>query len=230
MTSARFSFVRASSVSVSTSGTARAMALAAVLVAALAVAGCGSAPPPERLLRMPLTAPATGATTAAPAPPAAPAAATAEAWQLVLPIGLPAYLDHAALLVPAGRAGAGLEPLPGVRWAEPLRDAVPRLLRHDLAQLRGEERLWTAPLPVSLTNAARLRVDVVAFEAEPDGAAVRLVARWSLVRADGGAPTAASAELRVAVVADAVGGRAESLVLAHRQALRALAERIATMR
>lgn len=206
-------------------------AVTTVASLALLLAACGTAPPPDRLLRMPL-APAPAATAVATA--GAPAPAAAEAWQLVLPIGLPAYLDTAALLVPGGRAGAGLDPLPGVRWAEPLRDAVPRLLRHDLAQLRGEDRVWTAPLPAALAGAPRLRVEILAFEAEPDGAAVRLVARWSLVRAEGSAATASasasSAELRVPVAADATVPRPDALVIAHRQALRALAERIVTTR
>lgn len=185
---------------------------AALAVAVLLLAGCGSAPPPDRLLRLPLAA-------AAATPSAAPSPA-AEPWLLVLPVAVPSYLDTSALLVPD--PGAGLAPLPGVRWAEPLRDAVPRLLRHDLAQLRGDAGPWTAPLPPGLT-AARLRVELLAFEAEADGAAVRLAARWSLARADGSALQAARAELRVPVA----GAGPDALVLAHRQALRQLAERIA---
>lgn len=194
-------------------------ALFATLLAAV-LAACGSAPPPDRLLRLPLAA---AAAQAAPASTPAPANAT-EHWQLALPIALPAYLDTAAVLVPRG--GAGLEALPGVRWAEPLRDAVPRLLQHDLAQLRGEGRLWTAPLPSGVSAAARLRVELLAFEAEADGAAVRLVARWSLTRADASAPRTGSAELRAPVA----GLGADAIVLAHRQVLRELAERIAATR
>jgi uncharacterized lipoprotein YmbA len=203
----------------------------ALAVAVLLLAGCGSAPPPDRLLRLPLAAVAATSASASPtvaaAPPAAAAAAAAspapEPWQLVLPVAVPSYLDTSALLVPD--PGAGLAPLPGVRWAEPLRDAVPRLLRHDLAQLRGDAGPWTAPLPPGLV-AARLRVELLAFEAEPDGGAVRLAARWSIARADGSALQAARAELRVPVT----GAGPDALVLAHRQALRQLAERIARAR
>ena len=202
---------------------------AALAVAMLLLAGCGSAPPPDRLLRLPLAAEAATSASASPTPPAAAAAPAAaaspapEPWQLVLPVAVPSYLDTSALLVPD--PGAGLAPLPGVRWAELLRDAVPRLLRHDLAQLRGDAGPWTAPLPPGLA-AARLRVELLAFEAEPDGAAVRLAARWSLARADGSALQAARAELRVPVT----GAGPDALVLAHRQALRQLAERIALAR
>jgi hypothetical protein len=192
---------------------------AAIGGAALLIAACTSpALPPAQWWRLPAEA----------TPPVASAAPTAQVWQLVGSVPLPGHLDRDTLLVPD--AAGALQPVGGARWAEPLRDAVPRLLRHDLAQLRGEDRVWAAPLPATSSPAARLRVEVVAFEAERDGAAVLLVARWSLVRADGGAPTASSAELRVPVAADAAAARADALVLAHRQALRMLAERIAATR
>ena len=63
-----------------------------------------------------------------------PAAVGAPVWQL-LPMTWPGYLDREAVLRPAGQAA--LQSVPGARWAEPLRDAVPRLLLADLDRLRG---------------------------------------------------------------------------------------------
>ncbi|MCK7494324.1 MAG: PqiC family protein [Comamonadaceae bacterium] len=49
-------------------------------------------------------------------------------------VTLPEYLERDAIVV---ASGARLETLDGERWAEPLRDALPRLLRADLEALRG---------------------------------------------------------------------------------------------
>ena len=43
------------------------------------------------------------------------------------------------------QGAASLQPLGAARWAEPLRDAVPRLLRQDLATLLGPAQVWSAP-------------------------------------------------------------------------------------
>jgi uncharacterized lipoprotein YmbA len=159
------------------------------------------------------------------APPVAPAAAarpSAETWLLLYPVRVPDYLDRDALLVAQGQAG--LQPLPGYRWAEPLREAVPRVLRGDLAALLGEGRVWQAPLPAGVAATRLLRVELLAFEADAERAHVTLQARWTV--ADGGgasAPRAEAATLRIA----SAGRDADSLAAAHRLALWRLAERIA---
>jgi uncharacterized lipoprotein YmbA len=148
--------------------------------------------------------------------------AAAEQWQVV-GVALPDYLDRDVLLVPEGRTG--MQPLVGHRWAEPLRDAVPRLLRQDLTALAGADRVWTAPVPPGVTITRRLRVEIQALEATPDRGAVRLRARWTL--ADPRATDAAPAVRQGEVTADVAGGDVDALVAAHRLAIWRLAERIA---
>ena len=198
--------------------------LAALL---LLVGGCASPLPPVQWVRLPALMPdvpnllevpnlpnAPGATTA-------PRPATAPVWQLMAPVLLPGHLDRDALLVPQGRAG--LQPLGGARWAEPLRDALPRLLRHDLAQLLGAP-LWAAPLPPGLRPTRQLRLEISALDVADDGRSVLLQARWSLADPAGAVPPQlGDASLRA--VAD--GADAGALVLAHRRALWLLAQRIA---
>lgn len=188
----------------------RRTALATLVAAGGLMAGC-AASPPVQLYRLrsepPLPAPA-------PAP-------TSEIWQLLLPVRLPDYLDRDAILLPQG--DTGLLALSGHRWAESLRDAVPRVLRQDLAALLGEGRVWSSPLPAGVSATHQLRVEILGFEALADRAGVRLQARWTLVDPQGRMPPRAdAATLRVATE----GASIDRLVAAHRLALWRLAERI----
>jgi uncharacterized lipoprotein YmbA len=215
------------------------------LVVLASLAGCAaSAVPPTTWLRLgadwPLAEPqaAAGAgaagSTVAPGPGAsgaaggiaAPAAPPArEVWQLMLPLPLPAHLERDNLFVPQGASGALVRPLAGARWIEPLRDAVPRLLREDLLRRLGGQPLWTAPLPAGLAPTRQLRVEITTFEIGADGRTLATQARWSIADARGTRPPVAH-EARFGTPA-ARPEAAESWALAHRQAIAALAERIA---
>lgn len=187
----------------------RSLLLTAAGLLAL-VGGCGSSPP-LRLHRLPLQPPETT--------PAAPAAGLP--WELVMRPALPAYLDRDDILVDRGQGR--VEALPRERWAEPLSEAVPRLLLHDLASLRGASLMWPAPAPPAAGVRHRLRVQVLALQAEPAQDRLRLQARWTLEARDESVPP------RVGQVDIAVplGGPATSdLVLAHRLALWRLAQRV----
>lgn len=179
----------------------------------LLLAACGSSPPVQ-LYRLRTDPPE------AAAPPAA-----GEPIQLLLPVRVPEYLDREAILLP--QPGSGLLALGGHRWAESLRDAVPRVLRADLALRLGDGRVWTAPLPPGLKPAQQLRVELLALEAEADAGAVRLQARWTWIDPAGAAPPrAGSARLRVATAGNGI----DALVAAHRQALWQLSARITDAR
>lgn len=181
------------------------------LLALLALAGCGHSPPVQ-LYRL----------RSEPPQPFAPPPPSAERWQLLQPVRLPDYLDREALLLPQGRSG--VLALSGHRWAESLRDAVPRLLRQDLALLLGEGQVAVSPLPPGWAPTRLLRVELLALEADADRQAVRLQARWTLGDPAGQRPPQTlSASLR----APAAGASIDDLVAAHRQALWDLARRIA---
>jgi uncharacterized lipoprotein YmbA len=183
------------------------------LLAMLAACSIDSSPvPPISWVRLPALAVAERT---------APAAAVPGTWQLMLPLRLPGHLDRSAMLVPQG--GAGLQPLGGVRWAEALVDAVPRLLREDLSREFGTP-LWIAPLPPVVTPTRQLRVEFSAFDVAADGRRVELRARWNLADARGGS---APLVFDAAFVTPAGGDGVDALVLAHRQALARLARRIA---
>lgn len=193
---------------------AAAAAIARAVALATALSGCASAPP-DRLLHLRAAPPV-----AVPAP-----AQGADTWLVQYPVRLPDYLDRDALLLREGQAG--LQRLPGYRWAEPLRDSVPRLLRADLATLLGEARVWTLPLPAGVQPTHQLRLEVLAFEADATQRQLLLQARWSLARADGSSPPLAQA---VALQVPVDGQGADALAAAHRLAVWRLAEQVARTR
>lgn len=140
----------------------------------------------------------------------------------LLAVSLPELLERDALLVPQGQTG--LEALSSHRWAEPLRDAVPRVMRQDLAALIGEARVWVAPVPPGVVVTRRLRVEILALQARADRSGVMLEARWTLSDAAGNTPP--RVEL-TRIEAAATGPEPDALVAAHRLALWKLAEQLA---
>jgi uncharacterized lipoprotein YmbA len=180
----------------------------------LALAGCANGPaePPPRYYRLRIEPPEP-----APARPAAPATP----WQLVGRIKLPEHLDREPMWLPFG--ASGLQPLEGHRWAEPLRDAVPRLLRHDLELLRGPGSMAADGTPgPGAVPMPQLRVEVLMLEPAADRRSVQLLARWSLTR-----PGATALAQQARVQASSAAPEPDALVAAHRLALWRLAEHIA---
>jgi uncharacterized protein len=167
----------------------------------LALLACAAPPPPAQLYRLRSDAPVVQV----PVP-----AWSGRPWQLVLPVALPDYLERDAIVVPQGQAG--LRALPGQRWAEPLAEAVPRVLRSDLNLRLGEGAVWAGPLPTGQAASGQLRVELTAFEATADRGAVRLTARWSLV---GTSLSGGRSEISVPVS----GADVDALVATHREAL-----------
>lgn len=185
------------------------------VAAGCVLAGCASRSPAVQWHRLPSEPPAAVAAQR----PAAPAVGV---WQLMQPVTLPQYLDRDALLVPQG--ATGLAPLATERWAEPLRDAVSRVLLSDLVRLRGPAPTVAAPVPAGLQVTRQLRVELQAFEATADRHGVVLQARWSLADASGAAPPALHP---FSVTVPTTCTDADALVAAHRLALWRLAEQIA---
>jgi uncharacterized protein len=177
--------------------------------------GCSSAPPAPAVqwVRLPALPQARAAAT--------PPSARATTWQLLLPVALPGHLDRDAVLVPQG--AAGLQPLGGARWAEPLRDAVPRLLLDDLSQLLGPGRVWATPLPPGWVPERQVRLAFTRLDVGLDGRSVQLSAGWSLSAAGTGTPMVGQAVVEV----PAASADAQALAVAHRQALWQLAQQLA---
>lgn len=158
-----------------------------------------------------------------PVPVPAARAGDGALWEVASTVGLPGALDRETLVVASG--AAGLEPLTGHRWVEPLRDAIPRLLVADLAVLRGPGLVWRAPVPPGVNPARRLRVEIVSLMADAGRHTLRLQARWWLTdsRPGAAAPALGQADIDIPLASASV----DALAAAHRLALWQLAVRIA---
>jgi uncharacterized lipoprotein YmbA len=184
---------------------------------AVVLAACAGPPaPPPRLLQLPLAPPG-------PLLPGAGAASAGPTLELARDLALPAELDREAVVL--AQDDLNLRLLPGHRWAEPLRDALPRLLRQDLGLLMGDARVWLAPAPWPVQR--RLQVELNRLHWRADRRAVLLQARWYVV---GTAAYVDAAEIVGSTELEASGGGssdAEAVVRAHRAAMWQLAQRIA---
>lgn len=187
-----------------------------VLIGLSLLAACGSSPKVQYFqLRAELPPGLEAGALVAPASPTG-------IWALG-PVQIPEYLDRDAIVRPSGLATLNVQPTE--RWAEPLRDAIPRLLQQDLARLLGSARIWRQPLPPGLTVERQLRVDIQRLDAETGAhTSVVLQARWILIDPSGRTPPQV---LERRFTAPALDGSTDALVAAHRTALWNLAVAIA---
>ncbi len=205
-----------------------AMVMAAIAAAPTLLVGCASTSAPPQLYQLRATPPVPGALVLL---HALPPQTGGPVLQLLQPVTLPEVLERDAILVEQGQSG--LQALPGHRWAEPLRDAVPRLLRQDLATLLGPAQVWVAPLPAGLVVVQQLRVDVLALQTNAARNQVQLQVRWTLAAPGAASPAPAGPApgapvIRVETLSAPVNGTdVDAIVAAHRMLLWRLAEAVA---
>lgn len=208
----------------------RSLALPAALSAALKaalpvtliplVSGCAGPAPDPRRLRLPDLADSTDLPKPSDRPSNRPPPALP--WQLMEPLVLPAWLDDDRIWRPDGPSG--LRPIAGLRWAEPLRDALPRALQQDLAAaLGGPGQVWRAPLAPGLRIGRQLRLQIEALQPDPSGRNMLLQAQWSLASPDGAQPPQVGT---IRWAQPLSGPQPDALALAMRQALQRLAGQI----
>ena len=182
-----------------------------LLAFALLPAGCASSPP-HRFYRLLLEAPGKAGPGGQVLPPL---------WELATSLPLPEYLERDTLMVADGDLRLVL--LAGDRWAEPLRDSLPRILRHDLATLRGADRVWAAPTPPGVAIDRVLQMSLSALHADVQRHELVLDATWQLLDPHSLLPPLQG---RIALQVPLADATASAIVAAHRQALWQLAQRL----
>lgn len=190
---------------------------ALALLGALALAGCARPPLTVRRLY--------ALTGTPPLPEGHRAGHDSRAWVLAPQVALPELLDRDELVVAEGRAG--LRPWPDARWAEPLREALPRLLAEDLWRLRQPYPVWLGQAQNSEAESLRLVVQVDEWLARPDAAGLQLMlrARWHWMPLHAPSGTALPATAAVALTVPCAA-QADALADAYRRSITALAGRI----
>ena len=101
------------------------------------------------------------------------------------PVTLPEIVDRPQLVVRVGANQVAL--LDDHRWAEPLRDGIPRVVAENLAQLLGARQVVSYPNNVSFDPEYRVLLDIQRFESMP-GQTVTIDALWTVRPASGGEP------------------------------------------
>ena len=187
----------------------------ALALAGGSLAACSSTSAPLRWYRLPSEPPAGEAALRVPA-----GAANGSVWELASALPMPELLQRETLTVEEGAAGIRL--LSGHRWAEPLRDALPRLLRHDLALM--VPGMWTGPAAPNVPTSGSVQVELLALQGSLPRRQVALSARWVVMSSS--ASDAARA-YRADEVVPWTEESLESLVVAQRLAMWRLAQRIA---
>lgn len=151
------------------------------------------------------------------------AAAGSAVWELAPTLPMPELLERDTLWFEDSAAGIRL--LHGHRWAEPLRDTLPRLLRNDLARL--VPGLWTGPAASNAPLAGRVQVELLALQGSLPRRQVTMAARWVVTTAASAEPRAAARAYRADETVPWTEASPESLVVAQRVAMWRLAQRIA---
>jgi uncharacterized lipoprotein YmbA len=100
----------------------------------------------------------------------------------VAPVTLPELVDRPQLVL--NTAGSRVDILEMHRWAEPLKNAIPRLLADNLSRLLGTNRISSYPQSVSNSADFRITADFLRFESTGD--AVLIEALWNIHAAGDG--------------------------------------------
>ena len=149
----------------------------------------------------------------------APAAPPAPFLIDVQPVGIPAQVDRPQLVV---RDGAGMLPLEQERWIAPLADEARAAFSASLARELVATDVAGQPRPPG-ARVVNVKIDLRRFDSVP-GAYAAIDAIWSLALNDGKSPPLVCASS----TRENAGAGYDELVRAHRQALAAIATRIAS--
>jgi len=152
-------------------------------------------------------------------PPARPAPAQSDALSVhVGPVSVPDGVDRPQLVMRRDANQVAIEDTH--RWAEPLKDAIPRVLSDALAAELSTPRVLTSRQSASLDFDYRVAIDVQHFESTAAEASEDVI--WT-IRTRGNQP----ARVGRTVVTEPAAGGFDALAAAHSRALARVAQDIA---
>jgi uncharacterized lipoprotein YmbA len=136
------------------------------------------------------------------------------------PVTLPALVDRPQIVLLAGanRVTFAEES----RWAEPLKDSIPRVIAGNLVVLLNEAQVATDSQSAAAAADYRVLIDIQRFDSAL-GAAATLEVLWTVVGVKGGAATVGRSLVRE----PARGTDYDAIVAAHSRALAAVSRDIA---
>lgn len=174
---------------------------------ALAIAACGTTNAPPQFYT--LAAPSYEGTEAP--------GATLVAY--VGPVTVPEAVDRPQMVMSKG--ANEVELADGHRWAEPLKDAIPRVVAANLMQALGTRRVSGSRMASGLPADYRIALDVQRFDSTPTGSAVDVL--WIVRAANGEMVRTGRTQAR-----EAGGSAPGEIAAAHGRALAKVARDIAT--
>lgn len=101
------------------------------------------------------------------------------------PLRLAAYLDRPQLVT--RHSAYELQVADFSRWAEPLKENLPRTLATNLGVLLGHSQIEIFPWPRGVAVNHQIRMEILRFDSGPDNLA-RLQVNWDLITQKGGPP------------------------------------------
>lgn len=141
---------------------------------------------------------------------------------------VPELIDRPQIVVRGGTNQVDIDEFS--RWAEPLKNQIPRVIAADLAQLLNSRRVSVYPDAGNAASAYRVRASVERFDALP-GEAVIVDVVWTVLPPGKGAPISGRSTVREPVNGNSAGGASAAgaglLVAAWSRALAGVSRDIA---
>ena len=136
------------------------------------------------------------------------------------PVTVPAAVDRPQIVLRMDANRVALQEQS--RWAEPLKESIPRIVASNLAALLGDVQVAAESPDATVAADCRVKIDIQRFDSVL-GKAATLEVLWRMI--DNGGGTATHGRF---LISEPVGGQGyDAIVAAHSRALAALSQEIA---
>jgi uncharacterized lipoprotein YmbA len=140
------------------------------------------------------------------------------------PVTVPAAVDRPQIVLRVDANRVALQEQS--RWAEPLKESIPRVVAGNLAVLLGDAQVATDAQDAAAAADCRVRIDIQRFDSVL-GEAATLEVLWRVSLTGSGSGSGAATDGRFRIREPAGGQGYDALVAAHSRALASLSRDIA---